>query len=146
MEDTIEIQSEKSTSMNVTDTDKKRTSTETDENSISANNSNEDCITIITEKQSRIDEATKFFHLLFGKVTRKSFGYLWTKQGDEKITYPFDVSNPEERVAMARKAIELSDMGADVYYGINLMGYSARTKYSCNCRVRNFANSDCYRY
>ena len=121
MEDTIEIQSEKSTLMNVTDTDKKRTSTETDENSMINNNSDGDSIKIITEKQSRINEATKFFHLLFGKVTRKFFGYLWTKQGDEKITYPFDVSNPEERVAMARKAIELSDMGADVYYGINLM-------------------------
>lgn len=47
-------------------------------------------------------EATKFFNLLFGKVTRKSFGYLWTKQGDEKIIYSFDVYNPEEREAMAR--------------------------------------------
>ena len=121
MEDTIEIQSEKSISMNVIDTNKKRTSTKADANSISANNSDGNSITIITEKQSRIDEATKFFHLLFGNVTRKFFGYLWTKQGDEKITYPFDVSNPEERIAMARKAIELSDMGADIYYGINLM-------------------------
>ena len=72
------------------------------------------------DKQSRISEAENFFNLLFGNVTERKFGYLWTKQGDSKATYPFMVSNPDERREMARKAIELSDAGADVYYGINL--------------------------
>lgn len=72
------------------------------------------------EKQTRIEMAEKFFNLLFGNVTERKFGYLWTKQGETKTTYPFTVSNPDERREMARKAIELSDAGADVYYGINL--------------------------
>ena len=45
--------------------DKKRTSTEADANSISANNSNGDCITSDAEKQSRINETIKIFNLLF---------------------------------------------------------------------------------
>ena len=69
-------------------------------------------------KQIRIEEAEKFFNLLFGNVTERKFGYLWTKQ--DKVTYPFTVSNPDERRKMALKAIELSDSGFDVYYGVNL--------------------------
>lgn len=72
------------------------------------------------DRQQRINEAEKFFNLLYGNVTERKFGYLWTKQGDTKATYPFTVSNSDERREMARKAIELSDAGADVYYGINL--------------------------
>lgn len=78
-------------------------------------------ITITNDKQSRIDEAERFFNLLYGVVTERKYGYLWAKRVDERITYPFDVSNPAERKAMAVKAIELNDQGADVYYGINLM-------------------------
>ena len=71
-------------------------------------------------QDNRIAEAEKFFNLLYGNVTERKFGYLWAKQGETKATYPFAVSNPEERREMARKAIELSDAGFDVYYGINL--------------------------
>lgn len=77
--------------------------------------------TNLDDKQTRIEEAELFFNLLYGAVTERKYGYLWTKRADEKITYPFDVSNPAERKAMAVKAIELNDQGADVYYGINLM-------------------------
>ena len=101
------------------------------ENVISVNNSNANFTTIADEKQSRITEAEKFFNLLFGNVQEKKFGYLWAKQGDTKKTYPFDVSTPENRHHMAVKAIELSDMGADVYYGINLMDAPTAT----NARV-----------
>ena len=73
------------------------------------------------QQHLRIAEAEKFFNLLFGAVKERKFGYLWTKQGDVRLTFPFDVSNPVERTAMAIKAIELNDDGADVYYGINLM-------------------------
>ena len=72
-----------------------------------------------TEKQKRITEAEKFFNLLFGAVKERKFGYLWTKQ--DKATYPFAVSNADERALMAKKAIELSDAGFDVYFGVNLM-------------------------
>ena len=74
-----------------------------------------------TEKQNRIAEAERFFNLLFGAVKERKFGYLWIKQGEERKTFPFDVSKLDERKKMAIKAIELSDVGADVYYGINLM-------------------------
>jgi hypothetical protein len=71
------------------------------------------------DKQSRISEAEKFFNLIFGNVHERKFGYLWTKQ--DKATYPFAVSSPDERSAMARKAIELNDDGKDVYFSVNLM-------------------------
>ena len=71
------------------------------------------------DKQSRIEMALEFLDLIFGEVVERVFGYLWTKQ--DKATYPFAVSSPDEREAMARKAIELSDEGKDVYFGVNLM-------------------------
>ena len=70
-------------------------------------------------KQARIEMALRFLNLLFGAVVERIFGYLWTKQ--DKATYPFAVSNSAEREAMAKKAIELSDNGFDVYFGVNLM-------------------------
>jgi len=70
-------------------------------------------------KQARFEMALQFLNLLFGAVLERLFGYLWTKQ--DKATYPFAVSNPDERIAMAKKAIELSDAGFDVYFGVNLM-------------------------
>ena len=73
-------------------------------------------------KQARIDMALNFLNLMFGavgKVVERIFGYLWTKQ--DKATYPFAVSNSAEREAMAKKAIELSNAGFDVYFGVNLM-------------------------
>ena len=74
------------------------------------------------DRQARIDMALTFLNLMFGavgEVVERIFGYLWTKQ--DKATYPFAVSNSTEREAMAKKAIELSDTGFDVYFGVNLM-------------------------
>ena len=71
------------------------------------------------DKQSRIEMALEFLDLIFEEVVERVFGYLWTKQ--DKATYPYAVSSPDERVAMATKAIELSDAGKDVYFGVNLM-------------------------
>ena len=82
------------------------------------------------DKQSRIEMALRFLNLLFGAVVERVFGYLWTKQ--DKATYPFAVSSPDERKAMAKKAIELSDAGKDVYFGVNLMN-EAPTR---NARVK----------
>ena len=68
--------------------------------------------------EGRAEMAEKFLNLLFGNVKERKFGYLWTKP--DKTTYPFDVSSVAERREMARKAIELSNSGFDVYVGINL--------------------------
>ena len=73
---------------------------------------------LATDKQSRIDMAAHFFDLLFGAVRERKIGYLWAIQ--DKATYPFDVSTPDNRRAMAIKAIELNDAGSDVYYSVNL--------------------------
>ena len=74
------------------------------------------------EKMNRIAEAEKFFNLMFCAVKERKFGYLWTKQ--DKASYPFIVSNADERALMAKQAIELSDSGFDVYFGVNLMDTS----------------------
>jgi len=83
------------------------------------------------DKQSRIEMALKFLNMLFSAVVERLFGYLWTKQ--DKATYPFAVSSPDERIAMAKKAIELSDAGKDVYFGVNLMNDPPAQ----NARVKN---------
>lgn len=72
----------------------------------------------VPENQTRIDEAEKFFNLLFGSIAQKKFSYLWTLP--DKKTYPFDVSTPDNRHAMAQKAIELNDAGYHVYIGVNV--------------------------
>lgn len=99
--------------------DKKRTSTEADANSISANNSNCDCITSDVEKQSRINEATKIFNLLFGRVPAERFSYLMTFTNGYGVTYAFAVTDSNQREAMARKAVELSELGNDVWHAVN---------------------------
>lgn len=97
--------------------DKKNYATESaNENVISANNSNGNSTTIANEKQSRIAELVNFFNQLYGKITEPHFAYLWTKQ---QGIYSFAISDEIQRKAMARKAIELSDKGVDVWHSIN---------------------------
>ena len=96
--------------------DKKNYATESADKSISANNSETYSITITDEKQSRIDKTTKFFDLLFGKITAPHFAYLWTKQ---QGIYSFAVTDETQRKAMAKKAVELSDNGVDVWHSVN---------------------------
>ena len=104
--------------------DKKRTSTEADENIISANNSNEDCIPNDAGKQSRINEAAKFFNLLFGRVPAELFSYLMTFTNGYGVTYAFTVTDSNQREAMTRKAVELSELGNDIWYAVNPVGVS----------------------
>lgn len=99
--------------------DKKITSTEIDANSMIANNSNRNCITSDTEKQSRISEATKIFNLLFGRVPAEQFSYLMTFTNGYGVTYAFAVTDSNQREAMARKAVELSELGNDIWYTVN---------------------------
>ena len=86
------------------------------ENSISANNSEANSITIANEKQSRITSLVNFFNQLYGKITAPHFAYLWTKQ---RGIFPFAIANETQRIAMAKKAVELSDCGVDVWHSVN---------------------------
>ena len=96
--------------------DKKNYATKGAEESISANNSSGYSITIADKKQSRIAELVHFFNLLYGKITAPHFAYLWTKQLG---TFSFSIAYETQRGAMAKKAIELSDNGVDVWHSVN---------------------------
>jgi len=89
--------------------------------SISANNSNENCITIESEKQNRIDEAERFFNLLYDKITDSHFSYLMTFSNGYGVTYSFAISDETQRIAMARKAIELNDKGFEIWHAVNIV-------------------------
>lgn len=70
--------------------------------------------------QERIDEAKKFFDLIFGNVHEPKFSYLCTI--DNKIfgkSLPFDVSDADARHLMAIRAIEINDAGHNVYFAVN---------------------------
>ena len=73
-------------------------------------------ITIAGDAQSRIAEAEKFFNLLYCKFPAQNFIYLWTKH---EGTFAFDTGNTEQIQAMAKKAIELSDSGIDIWHAVN---------------------------
>ena len=83
--------------------------------SISANNSNGDSTTIADEKQRRITETLKIFNQLYSKIPERHFAYLFTKHG----IFPFVINDESQRMAMALKAIELSDNGIDVWHSVN---------------------------
>ena len=54
--------------------------------------------------------------MLFGKITAPHFAYLWTKQNG---IFPFAISDETQRANMAKKAVELSDNGVDVWHSVN---------------------------
>ena len=78
-----------------------------------------DSTTFEGDIQERINETKKFFDLLYGNLPAGSFGYLWTLPN--RITYPFEVSDENQRFEMAKKAVALSDSPAkfSVYHGVN---------------------------
>ena len=73
---------------------------------------------VIIDKQSRIEEATNFFNILFGKIPAENFSYLMQFLDGIK-TYSFKIAAPSQRMAMAQKAIELSDSGIDIWHAVN---------------------------
>ena len=74
------------------------------------------------DKQRRIAEAQLFFDSLYGKVSGDFWGYLWTATQDNRHkTFPFLVTDADQRAQMAKRAIELSDAGNQVYFGVNLV-------------------------
>lgn len=73
---------------------------------------------IIPTQKIRIAESFDFFNMLFGKLSKSYFGYLIKFKDYTKI-YAFNVTDENEREAMAYKAIELSDCGVDVWHSVN---------------------------
>ena len=70
------------------------------------------------EKQNRIAELVNFLNQLYGKISERHFSYL-IKFKDYTRIYAFDVSDKTQLEAMARKAIELSDSGVDIWHSVN---------------------------
>ncbi|MBR1806694.1 MAG: PriCT-2 domain-containing protein, partial [Selenomonadaceae bacterium] len=89
------------------------------------NNSKQDYSTKGRDNQSRVAQAQLFFDSLFGNVTGEHWGYLWTATQDNRhhMTYPFKVTDAEQRAQMGKRAIELSDAGLQVYFGVNLIDF-----------------------
>ena len=68
------------------------------------------------EKQRRIAELAKFLNQLYEKIPEPHFAYLWTKQ---RGIFPFVINDESQRMAMAKKAVELTDNGVDVWHSVN---------------------------
>ena len=70
------------------------------------------------KNQARIAESLNFFNMLYSKISEPHFGYLIRFKAYTKI-YSFDVSDKTQLEAMARKAVELSDSGVDIWHSVN---------------------------
>ena len=66
-----------------------------------------------------ITQTINFFNLLFGRISISNFSYLMIFSKGYGTTYPFTISNADERELMAKKAIELSSKGFDVWHAVN---------------------------
>ena len=74
--------------------------------------------TIDSDKSERIVDIVNFFNMLYSKISEPHFGYLIRFKAYTKI-YSFDVSDKTQLEAMARKAVELSDSGVDIWHSVN---------------------------
>ena len=72
----------------------------------------------LAKNQARIVDTVNFFNMLYSKISEPHFGYLIRFKAYTKI-YSFDVSDKTQLEAMARKAIELSDSGVDIWHSVN---------------------------
>ena len=66
----------------------------------------------------KIAAAEYFFNLLYSKIPKNNFAYFIKFKGGTKI-FSFDVSDATQRFAMAKKAVELSELGVDVWHSVN---------------------------
>ena len=73
---------------------------------------------IDSDKSARIAELVNFLHQLYGKISESHFSYLIKFKDYTKI-YAFDVSEKTQLEAMAKKAIELSNNGNDIWHSVN---------------------------
>lgn len=73
----------------------------------------------------RISSSETFLRMLYKSLhlsnfKRNKYGYLWIKKGSEKLTLTFDMTLPSQVLAMAITAIQKSEEGYDVFYGVCL--------------------------
>ena len=73
---------------------------------------------IDSDKYARFVDIFNFFNMLYGKISEPHFSYLIKFKDYTKI-YAFDVSDKTKLEDMARKAIELSDKGIDIWHAVN---------------------------
>ena len=73
---------------------------------------------IDSNKAARIIDTANFFNMLYGKISEHHFSYLIKFKDYTKI-YAFDVSDKTQLELMARKAVELSDSGVDIWHSVN---------------------------
>ena len=73
----------------------------------------------MTEKEQQIHQAITFFNLLFGKIKAEIFSYLMTFTEGYGVTYSFAINDKTNRINMAKKAIELSALGNNVWHAVN---------------------------
>ena len=66
-----------------------------------------------------ITQTINFFNLLFGRIPISHFSYLMIFSNGYGTTYPFIISDETQRELMAKKAIELSSEGFDVWHAVN---------------------------
>ena len=66
-----------------------------------------------------ITKTINFFNLLFGRIPISHFSYLMIFSNGYGNTYPFAIADENQRKYMARKAIELSSKGFDVWHAVN---------------------------
>ena len=102
-----------------TSQDKKNYAIESvEKNFISANNLSENFTAIADEKQSYVVQLAHFLNQLYSKIPEPHFAYLITfKNGIE--TYSFSIADETQIKSMARKAIELTNNGFDVWHSVN---------------------------
>ena len=64
-------------------------------------------------------QTINFFNVLFGRIPTSHFSYLMIFSNGYGTTYPFAIADKTQREYMARKAIELSSKGFDVWHAVN---------------------------
>ena len=72
----------------------------------------------------RISASEAFLRTLYKSLNlgnfKRKYGYLWIKKGGEKLTLTFDITLPAQILAMAITAVQKSEEGYDVFYGVCL--------------------------
>jgi len=72
----------------------------------------------VISQQERIAEAVKFFDFLYDRVPTPTFIYL-AKFKDKREFPAFSATDAKQRQAMAVKAVELSELGNDIWHSVN---------------------------
>lgn len=80
----------------------------------------------LSNRADRIAESQLFLEkiyknpLHFGNYLVDKYSCLWLEQNGEKITMSFDVTQSAQRKAMAITAVQKSDEGYNVFFGVSL--------------------------